>query len=173
MKTKILTILALLVSIGTVLHFVMPPLLFGVKPDMMLAMMFLGIILFPKWNYVILLAFATGAISALTTAAPGGQIANLIDKPLTAVAFFLLFLLVRKQMNTKVTASVLTFAGTLISGSIFLSVALFFLGFLEGGFLALFAAVVLPAAVMNTVIMLVVYPIVEGIMKRSKVAAVS
>ncbi len=129
MKTKILTMLALLVSIGTVLHLVMPPLLFGVKPDMMLAMMFLGIILFPKWNYVLLIAFATAAISALTTAAPGGQIANLIDKPITAVVFFLLFLLVGKQWNTKITASVLTFAGTLISGSIFLSVALFVLGF--------------------------------------------
>ncbi|MCT1903201.1 tryptophan transporter [Oceanobacillus sojae] len=172
MKTKILTMLALLVSIGTVLHLVMPPLLFGVKPDMMLAMMFLGIILFPKWNYVLLIAFATAAISALTTAAPGGQIANLIDKPITAIAFFLLFLLAGKHWNTKVTASVLTFAGTLISGSIFLSVALFILGFLDGGFLALFAAVVLPAAVMNTVIMLVVYPIVEGILKRSKMAAV-
>ncbi|GEN85671.1 tryptophan transporter [Oceanobacillus sojae] len=172
MKTKILTMLALLVSIGTVLHLVMPPLLFGVKPDMMLAMMFLGIILFPKWNYVLLIAFATAAISALTTAAPGGQIANLIDKPITAVVFFLLFLLVGKQWNTKITASVLTFAGTLISGSIFLSVALFVLGFLEGGFLALFAGIVLPAAVMNTVIMLVVYPIVEGIMKRSKMATV-
>lgn len=44
--------------------------------------------------------------------------------------------------------------------------------FLEGGFLALFAGIVLPAAVMNTVIMLVVYPIVEGIMKRSKMATV-
>ncbi|WP_152654897.1 tryptophan transporter [Oceanobacillus sp. CFH 90083] len=172
MKTKILTVLALLVSIGTVLHFIMPPLLFGVKPDMMLAMMFLGIILFPKWNYVLLLAFATGAISALTTAAPGGQIANLIDKPLTAFAFFLLFLLVRKHMNTKATAAALTFVGTLISGIIFLSIALFFIGFLEGGFSALLAAVVLPAAVMNTVIILVVYPIVEGIMKRSKAATV-
>lgn len=170
MKTKILTMLALLVSIGTVLHTVMPPLLFGVKPDMMLAMMFLGIILFPKWNYVVLIAVATGAISALTTAAPGGQIANLIDKPLTACAFFLLFLLVRKHVNTKVAASALTFAGTLISGSIFLSIALFFIGFMDGGFLPLFAAVVLPAAIMNTVIMLVVYPIVEGITKRSKMA---
>ncbi|GIO21632.1 tryptophan transporter [Oceanobacillus sp. J11TS1] len=172
MKTKILTMLALLVSIGTVLHTVMPPLLFGVKPDMMLAMMFLGIILFPKWNYVLLLAIATGAISALTTSAPGGQIANLIDKPLTACAFFLLFLLARKHFRKKVTASTLTFVGTLISGSIFLSIALFFIGFMEGGFPALFVAVVLPAAVMNTVIMLVVYPIVEGIMKRSKVAPV-
>lgn len=172
MKTKILTMLALLVSIGTVLHLVMPPLLFGVKPDMMLAMMFLGIILFPKWNYVLLIAFATAAISALTTAAPGGQIANLIDKPISAIAFFLLFLLVRKNMDTKAAASVLTFAGTLISGSIFLSVALFILGFLEGGFFALFTAIVLPTAVFNTIIMLVVYPIVEGIMKRSKVATV-
>lgn len=56
----------------------------------------------------------------------------------------------------------------MISGSIFLSVALFIVGLMEGGFLALFVGIVLPATALNTIIMIVIYPIVQGIMKRSK-----
>ncbi|MEC5423692.1 tryptophan transporter [Virgibacillus sp. C22-A2] len=168
MNTRILVILSLLVGIGAVLHAVVPPILFGVKPDMLLSMMFLGILLFPKAKYVALLAIVTGVISALTTAAPGGQIANLIDKPITALVFLTLFLLVRKRVSTTISAPVLTAIGTMVSGAIFLSVALFILGMMEGGFIALFLAVVLPAAAVNTLIMIVVYPVVQGIMKRSQ-----
>lgn len=168
MNTRVLVILSLLVGIGAVLHTIMPPILFGVKPDMLLSMMFLGILLFPKPKYVALLAIVTGIISALTTSAPGGQIANLIDKPITAALFLGLFLLVRKNVHTTISAPVLTAIGTMISGTVFLSVALFILGLLEGGFMALFLAIVLPAAAVNTIIMIVVYPIVQGILKRAQ-----
>ncbi|CDQ40710.1 putative tryptophan transport protein [Virgibacillus salexigens] len=74
MNTRILIILSLLVGIGAVLHAVVPPVLFGVKPDMLLAMMFLGILLFPKIKYVAILSIATGVVSALTTTAPGDKL---------------------------------------------------------------------------------------------------
>ncbi|WP_087973351.1 tryptophan transporter [Oceanobacillus rekensis] len=168
MNTRILVILSLLVGIGTVLHAFVPPMLFGVKPDMLLSMMFLGILLFPKTKYVLILSIASGVISALTTSAPGGQIANIIDKPITAFLFFAMFLLLKDRININISAPVLTAVGTMISGSIFLSVALYILGLMEGGFLALFVGMVLPAAVLNTIIMIIVYPIIQSIMKRSK-----
>ena len=168
MNTRILVILSLLVGIGTVLHAFVPPMLFGVKPDMLLSMMFLGILLFPKMKYVLILSIASGIISALTTSAPGGQIANIIDKPITAILFFGMFLLLKNRININISAPVLTAVGTMISGSIFLSVALYILGLMEGGFLALFVGMVLPATVLNTIIMIVVYPIIQSIMKRSK-----
>jgi hypothetical protein len=168
MNTRILVILSLLVGIGTVLHAFVPPMLFGVKPDMLLSMMFLGILLFPKVKYVLILSIASGVISALTTSAPGGQIANIIDKPITAFLFFAMFLLLKDRININISAPVLTAIGTMISGSIFLSVALYILGLMEGGFLALFIGMVLPATVLNTIIMIIVYPIIQGIMKRSK-----
>lgn len=168
MNTRILVILSLLVGIGTVLHAFVPPMLFGVKPDMLLSMMFLGILLFPKMKYVLILSIASGIISALTTSAPGGQIANIIDKPITAILFFAMFLLLKNRININISAPVLTAVGTMISGSIFLSVALYILGLMEGGFLALFVGMVLPATVLNTIIMIVVYPIIQSIMKRSK-----
>ncbi|MFD2208430.1 tryptophan transporter [Virgibacillus halophilus] len=172
MKTRVLVILSLLVAIGAVLHAVMPPLLFGMKPDMLLSMMFLGIMLFPKPKYVIVLAIATGVISALTTDAPGGQIANMIDKPITAFAFLALFLMLKHVVNINIAAPVLTAVGTIISGSIFLSVALFIVGLMQGGFLALFIGIVLPAAAVNTLVMIVVFPVVRGILKRAKPATV-
>ena len=173
MNTRVLVILSLLVGIGAVLHAVVPPILFGVKPDMLLSMMFLGILLFPKPKYIAILAIVTGVISALTTAAPGGQIANLIDKPVTAACFFILFLSVKRLMPTTISAPILTAVGTLISGTVFLSVVVFILGLMDGGFIGLFAGIVLPAAAVNTIIMIFVYPIVQGIIKRSKPIVVS
>jgi hypothetical protein len=167
MNTRILVILSLLVGIGTVLHFIMPP-IYGVTPDMMLAMMFIGIMLFPKLKYVSVLAIATGILSGLTTNAPGGQIANVIEKPLTALIFFALFLLVKDRFHINIAAPVLTAVGTMISGAIFLSLALYVIGLMDGVFFYAFVAVVLPAAGLNTILMVIIYPVIQQIMKRSK-----
>lgn len=168
MNTRVLIILSLFVGIGAVLHAVAPPILFGMRPDMLLSMMFLGIILFPKLKYVVLLSIVTGVVSALTTTVPGGQIANIIDKPITALLFFTLFLLVRGKANEAIIAPVLTAIGTMISGAIFLFSALFIVGLLKGGFIAMFIAIVLPTTVVNTIVMIVVYPVVQAILKRSQ-----
>ncbi|GIO25691.1 tryptophan transporter [Ornithinibacillus bavariensis] len=167
MNTRILVILSLLVGIGAVLHFIMPP-IYGVTPDMMLAMMFIGIMLFPKLKYVSVLAIATGILSGLTSNAPGGQIANIIEKPVTALIFFALFLLVKDRLNSNIAAPVLTAVGTLISGSIFLSLVFFVIGLMDGAFLFAFTTAVLPAAGLNTVLMVIIYPVVQQILKRSK-----
>lgn len=171
MNTKVLVSLAMLVGIGAVLHAVVPPIFFGMKPDMLLTMMFLGIILFPEKKNVFILAISTGIVSALTTGFPGGQVANMIDKPITALLFFGLFLAVRKFNQSVVAAAVLTAIGTIISGSVFLGSAAILFG-LPGGasFVALFTTVVLPATAVNTVAMVIIYPIVSSILKRSKIA---
>jgi len=169
MNTRILIILSLLAGIGAVLHAVIPPILFGMKPDMSLAMMFLGIVMFPKLRYVILLSIVTGFISALTTSFPLGQIPNIIEKPITGLIFFGLFLLVRNVMKRSISTPILTVIGTIVSGSLFLSMALYIFSVDIGvGFIALFAANVLPATVVNTIAMIVIYPMVQAIMKRSQ-----
>ena len=168
LNIRVLVMLALLIGIGTVLHAIMPPILYGVRPDMILAMMFIGIIMFPKVPYVFLVSILAGVMSALTTTVPGGQISNIIDKPITAFVFFGLFLLVRNKINGHIAAPILTAIGTMISGSVFLSVVLFVLASMPGGFIALFAAVVLPAALVNTIVMIVLYPVVQTILKRTR-----
>ncbi|ASK60864.1 tryptophan transporter [Virgibacillus phasianinus] len=168
MNTRVLIILSLFVGIGAVLHTVVPAMLFGMKPDMLLSMMFLGIMLFPKLKYVIIVSIVTGVVSALTTLAPGGQIANLIDKPITGLLFFGLFLLIKNMVNEKIGAPILTGIGTIISGSIFLFSALYIVGLMDGIFTVLFLTIVLPTATVNAIVMIVVYPIVQKIMKRSQ-----
>lgn len=167
MKTKELVLMALFMGIGAVLHMVAPPILFGMKPDIMLPMMFLGILLFPKIQYVLVLSLATGVISALTTSAPGGQISNLVEKPITAFIFFVLLLIIPKQINMKITAPILTAIGTAASGAIFLTMALYVIGLMEGSFIALFIGVVLPAVLFNVIFTIILYPIIQNILQRS------
>lgn len=170
MKTKILVLLALFIGIGAVLHIIAPPILFGMKPDIMLPMMFVGILLFPKFEYVLLLSFSTGIISALTTTAPGGQISNLVDKPLTALIFFGLLYIIPKALDEKIKAPILVAIGTAVSGSIFLIMALYVVGLLPGSFAPMFLGVVLPAMLFNVIFTIILYPILQTIMKRSQVS---
>ena len=92
MNTKNLVALSLLVGIGAVLHAVVPPIFLGMKPDMMLTMMFLGILLFPEIKNVFLVAIVSGILSGLTTTFPGGLFPNIIVKFVTGLLFFLLIL---------------------------------------------------------------------------------
>lgn len=171
MNTKNLVVLSLLAGIGVVLHTVMPAFL-SIKPDMMLAMMFLGIILIPEIKSVMLLAIVTGILSGLTTGFPGGTIPNIIDKPVTALIFFGLFLALKKYRNSIISVGVLTAVGTIISGSVFLGSAYFIVG-LPGPFAALFAAGVLPAVALNTVVMVILHPIAQSVFKRTKFSSAS
>jgi hydrogenase/urease accessory protein HupE len=171
LNTKNLVTLSLLAGIGVVLHMVMPNFM-GIKPDMMLAMMFLGIILIPEIKSVMLLAIVTGVLSGLTTGFPGGTIPNMIDKPITALIFFGLFLALKKYRNSIISVAVLTAVGTIVSGSAFLTAAYFIVG-LPSSFAALFAVGVLPAIALNTVIMVILYPVAQSVVKRTKLSSVS
>lgn len=168
MNTKNLVSLSLLVGIGAVLHAVVPGFFLGMKPDMMLTMMFLGIVLFPDKKSVLLLGLVTGIISGLTTQFPGGLFPNIIDKAVTSFVVFGLFLALSKIKNSLVSVSVLTAIGTIVSGIVFLGSAYFIVG-LPGPFTALFAAVVLPATAVNTVTMIVLYPIATSVVRRTTV----
>jgi hypothetical protein len=170
MNVRNIVALALLVGIGAVLHAVIPPIFLGMKPDMMLTMMFLGIILFPQARNVLLLAIVTGVISALTTGFPGGQIPNIIDKLVTSSVFFGLFLALGKFRNNVISVGVLTALGTIISGTVFLTSAYLIVG-LPGSFIGLFGVVVLPATLLNTVAMVILYPIAQTVLKRTKLVS--
>ncbi|MGP4082269.1 tryptophan transporter [Pseudalkalibacillus sp. R45] len=166
MKSIQLALIGVLLAVGFVLHAVIPGILGSMKIDMLLTMMFLAIILFPDKKSVGVTALATGVISALTTSFPGGQLANLIDKPVTAFIIFALYIGLKKYQGNVILAASLTAVGTLISGVIFLSAAAI-LTSLPAPFIALFVTVVLPTAVVNTIAMTVLFPIMQTITKRS------
>ncbi len=170
MNTKSLVTLSLLVGIGAVLHTVVPGFVFGMKPDLMLLMMFLGIFLLPDLKNALLIGTVTGIISGLTTSFPGGQIPNIIDKVLTALIIYAIYALIRKFVKPTVASLALTLIGTLMSGTIFLTSAYLLVG-LPGPFLALAAGAILPALLINTVMMAVIYPIAANILRRTNMAA--
>ena len=174
MKTKNLVLMSLLVAVGAALYLIIPAYGEGMKPDFMLTMMFVGILLFPQTKNVFLLAVTTGVISGLFSSFPGGFIPNIIDKFVTAFVVYAIILAVKKFAGNLVTATVITGLGTILSGSVFLSVALFILGVTIPGldspmvaFTTLFTIVVLPAIAMNCIAFFIIYPIVKGLVKRS------
>ena len=169
MNTKNLVLMSLLVSVGAALYLVIPGFNGGMKPDFMLTMMFIGILLFPKFSHVFLLAITTGVISGLFSTFPAGFIPNVVDKFITAFVFFAVVLAL-KHLTTKLPVAVaLTALGTLLSGIIFLSVAIFVLGVeipLSFGFLV--TSVVLPTVALNAIAFFFIFPIVTQLVKRSK-----
>ena len=76
MNTKNLVLMSLLLAVGAVLYIIIPGFNGGMKPDFMLTMMFIGILLFPDVKSVFLLGITTGVISGLFSTFPGGFVPN-------------------------------------------------------------------------------------------------
>ncbi|AQQ52555.1 tryptophan transporter [Planococcus lenghuensis] len=167
MNTKSLVLMALLVSVGAALYVVIPGFNGGMKPDFMLTMMFIGILLFPNVKNVFLLAVTTGILSGLFSTFPGGFLPNVIDKLITAFVFLLAVTLLKKFADKLPAVITLAAFGTLLSGTIFLSAAIVIIG-AEIPFLPLVLTVVLPATALNAVAIGLIYPIVIQLVRRSK-----
>lgn len=150
MKTKSLVVSCLLLSVGVVLHALIPGVTFlgGIKPDFLLAMMILAIYLSPDFKTALTSGVLAGILSALTTTFPGGQILSLIDKPIAALVTYCLVCAI-KQSNFKL--AIITFIGTVVSGIVFVSGAIILSG-LNVSSLSLIGFVVFPTAVLNTLL---------------------
>lgn len=169
MNTKNLVLMALLVGVGAALYVVTPGMVNGMKPDFMLTMMFIGILLFPTIKETFLLSLATGVLSGLFTTFPAGLVPNIVDKAVTGFIFLAAVIVLKKVVSTIAVSAVLVGLGTILSGSVFLSVALFVFNANVGAtFAVLFVGVVLPAVVFNVVAFVIIYPIVAKLLKRSK-----
>ncbi|OCS86000.1 tryptophan transporter [Caryophanon latum] len=166
MNTKNLVLMAMLVGVGTALYLFMPP-INGMKPDFMLTMMFIGILLFTTLRDTFLLSLTTGVLSGLFTTFPAGFVPNIIDKFVTGLLFFAAVVALRKAARSVAAGTVLTVIGTAISGAIFLGAAIFVTGF-EGAFTEMFIIVVLPAMAINAIAFFIIFPIITNLVKRSK-----
>lgn len=167
MNTKNLVLMALLVSVGAALYVIIPGFSGGMKPDFMLTMMFIGILLFPNVKSVFLLAVTTGVISGLFSTFPGGFVPNILDKFITAFVFLAFVLILKKIVQKLPVAIALCAGGTVLSGTVFLSSAIFIIG-ADIPFGILFTTVVLPAMLLNGVAFTFIYPIVLTLVRRSK-----
>ena len=151
--TKQLVTNALLLAVGFILHAVTPVLGLQMQPDFSLITLVLVITL-NKNNFgsCIAAGIATGIFSGITSKFPMGLIPNIIDKIVTTIAvYFLVKLLDKTALHSKVKAVITNAVGTLISGTVFLVSALLLVG-LPASFKLLFITVVLPAIVINTIV---------------------
>ena len=158
--------MAMLIAVGTALYLVIPGINGGMKPDFMLTMMFIGILLFRDVKSVFILTIATGVLSGLFSTFPLGFFPNIVDKLITGFAFYAVIKSFKSISSNLIASTVLVGLGTLLSGFIFLSVAIFILG-VELPFTFLFVTVVLPAVVLNGVAFFIIKPIVTKILERS------
>ena len=151
--TKQLVINSLLLAVGFILHYVTPTLGIPMQIDFSLITMILVINL-NKNNLGSCIAsgVVTGIFSGITSKFPMGMIPNIIDKIITTiVVYFLVKLLDKTALHSKIKAIVVNAVGTVISGTVFLVSALLLVG-LPAPFSLLFVTVVLPAIAVNTIV---------------------
>lgn len=163
MNVKRLVTAALLLGAGLVLHALTPPILFGMRPDFLLAMMFTVIMHGANPTETLVVGVLSGILTALTTTFPGGQIGNMIDKPVTALFAFGLCAVLRRA-HPLLKVPLVSFAGTVVSGAVFLGTVSLAAG-LPGSFSALMLGVVLPAAVVNAVTLSALYPVLLRVLE--------
>ncbi len=165
LRKNILT--ALLLAIGFILHQLTPGLLGSMKFDFMLAFIFVALFISKDFQSTIVAALLGGIITAMTTTFPGGQIPNIIDKLVTCIAVYIMIKILDSFKYKQISIGIIAFLGTIISGSTFLYSALIIVG-LPAPFTVLFLAIVLPTAIANTFITIVVYNAVKLAMKATR-----
>lgn len=147
---------ALLLAVGYVLNTVMPPFYAGMKPDLVLAMLFVILLLFRNLTVDVAAGLAAGVITALTTSMPGGQIPNLVDKIVTTLVVVGVIRLVGR-LQPNLLSVVVAVVGTLVSGTVFLRVAMAMGAVPSAAFRTLFLTVVLPTTLANAVVVALLY----------------
>ncbi|SFG91396.1 tryptophan transporter [Sporolactobacillus nakayamae] len=170
MKLKNLIVVALLLAIGTVLHAVVPGLPFGMKSDFSLVMLFFALYFFADIKTFLIIGLVDGILAGLTTSLPGGFFPNVIDKLVTSTVVFFVFYLFAHYFQAKgkyVFGVVLAGLGTMLSGTIFLASAILIAGIPAVAFGGMFISMVLPTALVNAVLLAIIYPIIVKIGERS------
>ena len=168
MSLKKLVTNSLLLAVGAVLHAITPPILFGMRPDFSLVMLFIIVILNEDYKSCISAGIVAGVLSALTTTFPAGQLPNLIDKFITVNIVFVTMKPFRKVLNNQIKTLVFVPVGTIISGTVFLVCALI-LTSLPASLKSLFLGVVIPATLINTIVGVVIYNAIN-IASRRRIA---
>ena len=160
-NTKQLVINALLLAVGFILHYVTPA-IGSMQIDFSLITLILVITLNKNsFSTCIAGGIATGIFSGITTKFPMGMIPNIIDKIVTTVvAYLLIKLLDKTELSSKIKSIAVNAVGTLVSGVVFLVSAMLLTG-LPAPFSLLFATVVIPAIIVNTVLGFLVSNICE------------
>ncbi|KMT21262.1 tryptophan transporter [Clostridium cylindrosporum] len=161
MDIRKITLSGVLFAAGLIIHQLMPP-IFGVTPDVQLAVLFIVILINGSFKSTIAAGIVSGIITSLTTKFPGGQVPNFVEKIITSIIMYFVIVFILKFANKIITMAIVGLLGTILSGFIFLTLALYIVGLPSGLTVNIgIISVVLPAAVINLFLTPVLYKIVE------------
>ncbi|MBX7410030.1 tryptophan transporter [Clostridium chauvoei] len=155
---------AILIAIGALLHQITPVLGLPMQPDFALAILFIIIIINEDYKTTLISSIIIGIFTALTTKFPGGQLPNIIDKVATANIIYFALLPLKNRVSNNVKMVISLIFGTILSGVIFLYSAQLIVG-LPGEFMSLVKIVVIPAAIMNTILGSILYKAISTAFK--------
>ena len=167
MDIKKLTMNAILIAIGAILHQITPAIGLPMQPDLALVMLFIIIIINKDYKTTLISGIIMGIFTALTTKFPGGQLPNIIDKVVTAHVIYFSILPFKNRINDIKKIAVCLPIGTIVSGLIFLLSAKFIVG-LPSEFIVLIKVVVITAAIMNTVLGIILFKAVNVALKATR-----
>ncbi|SFU71810.1 Tryptophan transporter TrpP [Clostridium sp. DSM 8431] len=168
MNTKKMTVNAILIAIGVILHIAAPSIGLPAQPDFAVAMLFIIMLLNRDYKTTIISGIIIGIFTAVTTKTAGGQLPNILDKLITCNVMYLVLLPLRNKVSKNIQAVVILLLGTMISGFSFLSTLAIIYG-IEGTITAAIIAVVIPTAAINTVVGLIMYKIIERTIKQTRI----
>lgn len=146
MALKKFVLSSVLLAVGLLLHQISPNFIFGMKPDFLLLMMFVSLTFVEDYKFVFVIGVISGILTALTTTFPGGQIPNFIDKIVTSQFVYIFMKIFNIKLDRSKGVIITTFLGTLVSGTIFLLLALLMVG-LPATFGVLYSTVIIAACV--------------------------
>ncbi|GAB6108425.1 tryptophan transporter [Fusibacter bizertensis] len=155
MKIKNMILTSVLLAMGFVLHAIVPG-FFGMKFDLLLTFMFIAIMINPTIKNTLLAGLLSGILTAMTTTFPGGQLPNMIDKIVTAFVVLALIKILAQIKVDSLKSGIIGFIGTATSGLVFLTSALLIVG-LPAPLGILITTIVVPTAIANTIITVIVY----------------
>jgi hypothetical protein len=146
-----------LLAIGVVLHYITPSTGTPVKPDFLLAMLFLCLLCFEDVKVGFVAGLAAGVLSGLTTSVPGGFLPNLIDKIITTAVLIALIYALKRLINMYILSIVVPIVGTIISGLVFLGAAIALEVLPAEMFVGAFVTAVLPATAGNVMLVALLF----------------
>ncbi|MBZ4645242.1 MAG: hypothetical protein PWR27_400 [Petroclostridium sp.] len=164
----------LLLAIGLVLHYITPATGTPVKPDFLLAMLFLCLLIFEDVSVGFVAGIAAGILSGITTSVPGGLIPNIVDKILTTALCLGIIRVSRKYISSYILSVIIPILGTLFSGFVFLATAILIKVLPSQVFVPAFLTAVIPATVGNVILISILFGALKQTTKlynKSKKAA--
>lgn len=152
--TRKISHLSILLALGLVLNMSMQIFsIQGMKVDFVVVMLCISILNADTVQEAFMAGIAYGILTALTSTFAFGQVANLIDKVIVSLVMFQIKNIFKITLEDKGKLIVYAALATIMSGSIFLLIALSFSNMIET-FPLLFLTVVIPSAIGNSLVVL-------------------